>query len=69
MIEDFIVAVKQECVMNQHYFSFYDIPDLIIKKKVPRKDYETIILKMLMKVKMCYLEKKLSESKDKKTID
>ena len=50
--------------MNQHYFSFYDIPDLIIKKKYQRKDYESII-KLLNKVKKSYLVYKATILPDK----
>ena len=49
--------------MNQHYFSFYDIPDLIVKKKYQRKDYENII-KLLNKVKKSYLVHKATIVKD-----
>ena len=44
--------------MNQHYFSFFEIPDLIVKKNYSRKDYEEIILKVLNKVKIRYLAEK-----------
>ena len=50
--------------MNQHFFSFYDIPDLIVKKKYQRKDYESII-KLLNKVKKCYLVHKATIVTDK----
>lgn len=40
--------------MNQHFFSFFDIPDLIVKKRYQRKEYESII-KLLNKVKKHYL--------------
>lgn len=62
MIDDFITAVKQECVLNQHFFSFFDIPDLIVKRQISRKDYEGTILKLLLKVKGAYLAKKIHES-------
>ena len=32
-LRDYIAVVKSECVLNQYFFSFYDIPDLIVKKK------------------------------------
>ena len=47
MLNDFVVTVKQECVMNQQFFSFFEIPEVIVKKNYPRKDYEDIILKFL----------------------
>lgn len=49
--------MRTECVLNGHFFSFYDIPDLIVKKKFQRKDYDYII-KLLNKVKKSYLVQK-----------
>lgn len=63
MLENFIQAVKNECVINQKYFIFFDIPDLIVKKKYSRKDYEDII-KVLTKVKTRYLAKKALDNPD-----
>lgn len=64
LLREFATTVRSECVMNQHYFSFYDIPDLIIKKKYPKKDYESII-KLLNKVKKSYLVHKATILPDK----
>ena len=33
VLKEFATTVRSECVLNQHFFSFYDIPDLIVKKK------------------------------------
>ena len=57
LLREFAATVRAECVMEQNFFSFYDIPDLIVKKKYQRKDYESII-KMLNKVKKSYLVEK-----------
>lgn len=51
--------------MNQHFFSFFDIPDLIVKKGYSRKDYEECILKCLNKVKLRYLAEKRKELPNK----
>jgi len=64
LLRDFATTVRSECVMNQHFFSFYDVPDLIIKKKYPKKDYDTII-KLLNKVKKAYLVHKATILPDK----
>lgn len=64
LLRDFAQIVKTECVLNQYYFSFYDIPDLIVKKKYQRKDYDQII-KILTKVKKSYLAQKSLIVKDK----
>jgi len=65
VMNEFITQVKQECVMNQHFFSFFDIPDLIVKKGYSRKDYEECILKCLNKVKLRYLAEKRKELPNK----
>jgi hypothetical protein len=64
LLREFAATVRAECVMEQNFFSFYDIPDLIVKKKYTRKDYEGII-KMLNKVKKAYLLEKADILKDK----
>jgi len=33
VLVEFALAVKKDCVLNGYYFSFYDVPDVIIKKK------------------------------------
>lgn len=64
MLRDFSQVIKAECVLNQHFFSFFDIPDLIVKKKYQRKDFDQII-KLLNKVKKLYLAQKSTIIKDK----
>lgn len=64
VLNDFVTAVKQECVINQNFFIFFDIPDLIVKKRYSRKDYEDII-KILQKVKTRYLAEKAMKNPDK----
>ena len=50
--------------MNQYFFNFFDIPDLIVKKQVSKKDYEGIS-KLLLKVKRSYLVHKATLLPDK----
>jgi UDP-N-acetylglucosamine 2-epimerase len=57
-LKEFAELVKVECVMNRQYFSMYDIPELIVKKKYSRRDCKETILKVLNKVKTLYLEEK-----------
>lgn len=57
MLKDFAQVVKSECVMKAQFFSFYDIPDLIVKKRYTRKDYD-VIIKLLNKVKKLFLAHK-----------
>lgn len=64
LLRDFSQIVRNECVLNTYYFSFYDIPDLIVKRKYQRKDYDHII-KLLNKVKKAYLVQKSLIIKDK----
>lgn len=68
LLRDFAAIVRAECVLEQNFFSFYDIPDLIVKKKYSRKDYESII-KLLNKVKKAYLVEKADILKDKKSVE
>lgn len=46
----FISAVKNELVMNVHFFSFSSMPDLIVRKNYTRKQYE-LLRKLLVTVK------------------
>ena len=64
LLQDFVTIVKQECVINSSYFIFFDIPELIVKKKYSRKDYEDII-KIVDKVKTRYLAEKAKQMPDK----
>ncbi len=64
VLREFSNTVRSECVLNQHFFSFYDIPDLIVKKRYQRKDYDSII-KLLNKVKKLYLAHKATIVTDK----
>lgn len=44
--------------MNQHFFSFFEIPEVVVKKNYARKDYEQVILKFLSKVQVAFLVEK-----------
>jgi len=44
-------------VIDRDFFIFHDIPEMIMKKRYSRKDYEDI-LKVLLKVKTRYLAEK-----------
>lgn len=57
-LQDFIDNVKTECVLSQRYFSFADIPDLIIRHKISRKDYSETIHALLAKTKTLFLKQK-----------
>ena len=37
LFEHFVADVKEECVMNVHYFSFTGLPDLILRKNYTRE--------------------------------
>ena len=53
----FVNVVKNECVMNVHFFLLTSIPDLIVRKNYTRKQYDTIV-KLLVSVKNAYLEQR-----------
>ena len=40
LLRDFATIVRAECVLNQWFFSFFDLPELIVKKKYQRKEYD-----------------------------
>jgi|LakMenEpi03Aug12_release.lakeMendotaPanAssembly.Ray.scaffolds.fasta_scaffold110963_3 hypothetical protein len=54
-LNEFVQAVKTECVMDSTKFSFFEIPDLIVRKKYSRENYEKI-KKLILKVKSNYLK-------------
>lgn len=57
--------------MDGSKFSFFEIPDLIVRKKYSRENYEKI-KKMILKVKGVYLKRKadlLSNENQKKEDD
>ena len=60
ILQDFVQHVKQDCVMDKFFFNFFDIPDLIIKMKYTRNQYDMIV-KVLLKVKNSYLEAKMEK--------
>lgn len=62
VLYEFVNTVKTECVLNGSKFSFFDIPDLILKKKFNKTEYEAV-MKVLMKVKTLYLQQKLDEER------
>ncbi len=64
VLREFAGLVKTECVLNSHYFSFFDVPDLIIKKRYQKKDYDMIIA-MLDKVKRTYMANKAAQLPDR----
>jgi len=55
MYQKFIQVVKHECVMDNHFFTFTSLPELIVRKNYTRKQYEQIS-KLLVGVKNSYLE-------------
>ena len=60
MLQTFVSQVRVDCVIDKVYFDFFSIPDLILKMKYSKKDYD-IILKVLLKVKNSYLEQKMEK--------
>ncbi len=58
LLADVVEQIKAECVLNQHFFNFFDIPDLIIKRKLSPREYE-LVIKYLNKVRKAYIVAKL----------
>lgn len=46
-------------------FNFLEVPEFVSRKNYKRTDYESVILKLLMKVKVRYLAEKAREFPDK----
>ncbi len=42
-LENIIEQISRECKMNVKFFLFFDIPDFLIKKTLPKKDLENAI--------------------------
>ena len=57
LYSSFIGMVKNECVMNVHFFAFTSLPEMIVRKNYTRKQYETL-RKLLVTVKEQYLEQR-----------
>ena len=57
ILTTFIQNVKSECVMQQYYFGFFNIPEMLVKKRTSKKDFE-LIQKILLKIKQKYLVQK-----------
>lgn len=49
VLESFVALVKQELVLEKHYFNFYEVPELMVKRKFQKKDFENV-KKLLLKV-------------------
>lgn len=55
LYSSFVASVKNELVMNVHFFSFSSMPDLIVRKNYTRKQYD-LLRKLLVTVKEQYLQ-------------
>ena len=66
-LSEFMQQIKDECVLNRKFFLLVDVPDLIINKKISRKDYQERIIGFLKRVKKVYLYQKKEESKEEVT--
>lgn len=63
LYSQFVQVVKQECVMDNHYFTFTSLPELIVRKNYTRKEYEQIT-KLLFSIKNTYLEFRAKKEPD-----
>ena len=57
LFTQFVSSVKDECVMNVHYFAFTGLPDLILRKNYTREQYLSLT-KLLVGIKNAYLEQR-----------
>lgn len=57
VLTDFVEKMSRECVLNQHYFSLFDVPDMIVKMAPNKHDYKRM-LDLLSCTKQDYLIEK-----------
>ena len=57
LLVNFIVDVKQDCLMDSNHFNFMNVPECVLKKNFTRKQYE-ICSKLLVSVKESYLKER-----------
>ena len=57
MLSEFVEKICRECVLNQHYFSFFDVPDMIVKMTPKKADY-TKMVNLLNATKTEYIKEK-----------
>lgn len=62
--ESFLKCLRAECTVEQYYFSFFEVPDLVVKKQISKKDY-VIINKVLNRIKRLFLAHKAQLLPDK----
>ena len=68
MIEEFVQAVQNDLCIREndaYMFNFLEVPEFVSRTNYKRADYEGVILKLLMKVKVRYLAEKAREFPDK----
>ena len=65
LLGGFATVVKQECKVAEVFFSFYEIPELIERKRYTREQYEKI-RKFLLKVKALYLKMRQEQKQAEK---
>lgn len=61
----FVSVVKNEAVMNVHFFAFTSLPDLIVRKNYTRKQFD-LLRKLLITVKEQYLKQR---NKQEESVD
>ena len=61
LLKGFIEQVKQRCTIHGKFFSFYDVPDVILSLKYGKREYG-LIVKFLKKCKEAFLEIKNAEN-------
>ncbi len=54
LLKSLIDRVKKECALHGKFFSFYDVPDVIIKLKYSKREYD-LVMQFLNRTKEAYL--------------
>eukprot|EP01022_Parablepharisma_sp_SALTPOND_P025332 TRINITY_DN588_c0_g1_i1.p1 TRINITY_DN588_c0_g1~~TRINITY_DN588_c0_g1_i1.p1 ORF type:complete len:836 (-),score=158.30 TRINITY_DN588_c0_g1_i1:6480-8987(-) len=61
LLKSFIEQIKQRCTVDGRFFSFYDVPDVILTLKYGKREYD-LVIKFLKKSKEEFLELKRTEN-------
>lgn len=57
IVEKFAAQVRTDCIVQLKFFSLHQVPEMLVKNRTSKKDFE-IIQKVLLKVKRLYLAHK-----------
>jgi len=63
LLKGFIEQIRQRCAVRGTFFSFFDVPDVILLLKYGKREYD-LVIKFLKKAKEAFLQSKKAENPD-----